>query len=854
MLLIVCILQVISAPIAVFAANEVQPEPPTLVVPSGAAAEIAAPPAAEASAASTAAAQGAGFLQNPGVSVPEQQNLVALIGRSEITVLENVGWQFVKSMDDARVIGDEFASQPGDTDLSRSISAGRSFSRESLAAAARTEQAKARTGQALGVLLPSVTVRANYGTETSAPSVEMYEDPNRGAIPKDTHDRTDVAWTVSQPLFDLPGYLDWRRRQVIEQASHESYRVSDGDAYLATTNAYLTLVSTRLHTDLTRDFEKQLADLLSYIEKRARGGAASVSDMARVRARSQETLSFRLEQEAAHEAAGIDFVRLTNLVPSRVRLPEFADIGADNLPDTFSAAIATAMQHNPEVAGLAAEIRAAEIDKKAAKSQFLPRLDAEYTDTYSRQAGGALDDSGNPESQRDKRGMLVFSWSPLNGGRDYQYYLERTSRYKELQYRLDDERRRVVQALSANYSTLAITVERIKSGYKELQSISMAVEAMSKRMLSGNQSLLDLLDVYDRFYQARSRLVDLHILEMYTMAQLVRLTTGTPWAVPADAEPVAQAEPAQRPVPRPAAAPTVELVAVPAPPPASVVASPAPLTPEPVASAPDTTSAVAAERVPPTLLAVSLAPAPPESIGIPADTPPPAATESVPPVPVVVPAVAAPRPVETAVTTPPIPVKSPPVVAPAAAVSRSAPTVDTSRAADDAYAPLWLDIIPQSGTALAAKSFDETAASAERGVATVVAVQAAPVVSEQTAGGRMTAAPTPAGIFTLGLLDTGDQTKLDQLVRDVEGKLGQPVKVQLFASEDALVKWFKRLEVVDLVVIPVGERGDLLAGDYALLQTLPASEASARREILVARRNLAEAQLQRLTQAFGTKP
>ncbi|MDO9080435.1 MAG: hypothetical protein Q7U44_06500, partial [Desulfuromonadales bacterium] len=99
---------------------------------------------------------------------------------------------------------------------------------------------------------------------------------------------------------------------------------------------------------------------------------------------------------------------------------------------------------------------------------------------------------------------------------------------QELLYRLDDQRRRVVQTLSANYATLATTSARIASGYQELNSISTAAEAMSKRMLSGNQSLLDLLDVYDRHYQVRSRLVNLHILEMNTVAQLIRLTRGVP--------------------------------------------------------------------------------------------------------------------------------------------------------------------------------------------------------------------------------------------------------------------------------------------------------------------------------------
>jgi adhesin transport system outer membrane protein len=281
-----------------------------------------------------------------------------------------------------------------------------------------------------------------------------------------------------------------------------------------------------LQIDMTHDFEIQLADLLSYIEKRASAGAASISDMARVRARSQATLSSRLEQEAAHAAAGIEFVRLTNLVPRKVRLPELEDVGAPFLPESFDLAVSTAMKSNPEITSLAAELKAAEIENTAAKGRYYPRVDAEYTDSWELHAGGDTSSAG----QRDKRIMMVFNWSLFSGGSDYENHKERIARQRELLYRLDDQRRRVVQALSANYATLAITRDRIVSGYKELKSISVAADAMSQRMLSGNQSLLDLLDVYDRLYQVRSRLVSLHILEMSTVTQLVRLTTGTPGA------------------------------------------------------------------------------------------------------------------------------------------------------------------------------------------------------------------------------------------------------------------------------------------------------------------------------------
>jgi adhesin transport system outer membrane protein len=368
-----------------------------------------------------------------------------------------------------------------------------------------------------------VTVRVATGYETSQPSVQT--DPNTGQlVARDTHLRTDAALTARQPLFDLPSYLDWRRRKVVEQSRGESYRVSDGDAYISTVNAYLSLVSSRLQTEITRDFESQLNELLVYVEKRASAGAASVSDMARVRARSQATLSSRLEQESDHAAAGVEFIRLTNIVPQKVRLPSVEDVGASFLPKSFSVAVSTAMKSNPEIAALAAEMKAAKIDDASAKGRYLPRVDAEYTYSYALHAGGETSASG----QRDSRIMAVLNWNLFSGGSDYQSHLERAARHKELQYRLDDQVRRVVQALSAHYATLATTRERLTSGYQELNSISIAAEAMSKRMLSGNQSLLDLLDVRDRLYSVRSRLVSLHVLEMSTVAQLLRLTLGTP--------------------------------------------------------------------------------------------------------------------------------------------------------------------------------------------------------------------------------------------------------------------------------------------------------------------------------------
>lgn len=76
---------------------------------------------------------------------------------------------------------------------------------------------------------------------------------------------------------------------------------------------------------------------------------------------------------SAHTAAGVEFIRLTNLAPKVVRLPKILDeLGANTMPESVDQAIETAMSRNPDIASLISESEAAEIDKAAARASFSP--------------------------------------------------------------------------------------------------------------------------------------------------------------------------------------------------------------------------------------------------------------------------------------------------------------------------------------------------------------------------------------------------------------------------------------------------------------------------------------------------
>lgn len=436
--------------------------------------------------------------------IPGKTGLDALFGFSTLPVVSaasNTPWPDVKPVE---MIGFRDAAKNA-----------MDFSREIKAAESRVEQADSQASQAFGNLLPNMVGRYADGTERSSPASNFYPGTSTPKL-HDNHHRNDNSVTLKQPIVDLASFGDWQRRKRVVESKEASLLGTRGDEYVSLVQSYLGLVSAKLQAGLAREYEKQLNDFLEYIAQRATAGASSEADAQRVRARALTARASRMEQDAAQEAALVEFMRLTNVVPKALRLPRYEDLHVQ-FPDTIDKAIELGMEQNPEVLALKSDLEAAEWDKLAAKGRYLPRVDIELTDQKTTNAGGS--DIG---VQHDTRAMLVLSWNILSGGSDYHYNKERESRKEEARWKLDDQRRKLVQGLTAQYAQLDSARGRLASGYKELAAITGAARAMSERMLAGNTSLLDLLDVLERVYQTRSRLVTLHVQEISSAAQVGR--------------------------------------------------------------------------------------------------------------------------------------------------------------------------------------------------------------------------------------------------------------------------------------------------------------------------------------------
>lgn len=427
--------------------------------------------------------------------------------------------------------------QVGVVGLQDAVSATVSFSREIKAAEARVEQAESLVGQARGNLGPSLSYRRAMGRETSSPA--SVTDPVTGnAKVRDIHSRTDESLTLRQPLFDLGSYGEWQRRKNLLDARKMTLAGTRGDEYLAVVQVVASLGAARIGAELARQYEMQLTELLAYVSQRAIAGAATDADMQRVKARALTARAARVEQEALQESALVEYSRLTNTVPKELRLPRFRDLNV-SAPPTVAEALELAKTANPELASLRAEFEAADWDKVVGKARYGPRVDFELSDNKVTNAGGPVG------LQHDQRAMVVFSWNLLSGGTDYHFNRERVARQEEVRWRVDDQQRKLIQGLSAHYAQLDSSRARLAAGYKELSALTEASTAMSQRMLAGNTSLLDLLDVVERLYQVRVRLVNLHAQELTAGSQIGRIL-GQPSVPALPAETDAHARPAEK--------------------------------------------------------------------------------------------------------------------------------------------------------------------------------------------------------------------------------------------------------------------------------------------------------------------
>ncbi len=247
--------------------------------------------------------------------------------------------------------------------------------------------AKAQTSESLQSLLPTVTAQADSGAHQInlaalgfSASVFSKSGPlppglNPSTVPTIVKvNSTDAMVNYSQTLFSLATIDQYRAAKAYEQAAYFSKQSSRGLVVLTVGNAYLQALALGSQVDNAKallEADKVLLD--QTVAEHQAGTAANLDELrARVQFQTQQQavisaeVNFAKSKIALNREIGLPAeqeIQLTDTAP-------YADLATMNIDE----AKRIAYQSRQDYQGLQAQIRAAQLQRRAAKWERLPTL------------------------------------------------------------------------------------------------------------------------------------------------------------------------------------------------------------------------------------------------------------------------------------------------------------------------------------------------------------------------------------------------------------------------------------------------------------------------------------------------
>lgn len=375
------------------------------------------------------------------------------------------------------------------------------------ASANERSAADQRVNQALGRFFPTVDVKMGTGREyTSSPTTRAA----RGSI---TLDRGELGLSVNQILFD--GFNTYNR---LKQA--EAQARSTGAGLQETINkvtmdvveVYLENLKQERLLAIADERIDVLGQIVGKMEKSAATGMGTDVDANQSRSRLALAESERKATLRKLREAEARFVEVIGTPPNHL---SYLEIRQDVLPKSPEAALRVAMEHAPALQVSAADLDAADAEKKMSVSGLLPKinLDLELSDNANTY--------GTKSYTKSASAMVRLEYNLFRGGSDWSRLLETSKRVYKSQEELEQARRQITKEVSSAWHAVKSTSERLELIEKNLAAQERVVSAYRREEVLGTRSHLDALNVLNEVFTAKQSLAEEKIQWMLTTCKLL---------------------------------------------------------------------------------------------------------------------------------------------------------------------------------------------------------------------------------------------------------------------------------------------------------------------------------------------
>jgi outer membrane protein len=315
---------------------------------------------------------------------------------------------------------------------------------------------------------------------------------------------------VSYPLF-TGGRIRNQIRAADERvlAGRAVLRAVEGDIFTEAVGAYMDVIRDRSIVTLNQNQVRVLQTNLQASRDRFEVGDLTRTDVAQSEARLALAQSNLATAEGRLESSEENYRRVIGVLPEELTPPPVLP----PLPGTPDQAVEIALANNPDLASIAAQIRAAGRDVSIARSERLPTVSAVSGGNYTNFLGTAEEQAGAgpgvvlPQTRATGSVGVRASVPLYQGGLVGARVRQSQAIQSQLLERGVELERGVVAQTRAAFASYRASVEAIESNQIAVNANTLALEGTRAEQTVGTRNVLDVLNAEQELLNSQVALV-----------------------------------------------------------------------------------------------------------------------------------------------------------------------------------------------------------------------------------------------------------------------------------------------------------------------------------------------------------
>lgn len=344
-------------------------------------------------------------------------------------------------------------------------------------------------------------LQGDIGTEAN-----LFERSRSSSLFGSNGDRFDLAFPNSVALSAVqPLYTGG---QVENDTEAAETRITAQEAAFVAVEQQILLDAVTAYMDVRRDEQlvsvaennvRVLSEQLRAAEERFEVGEVTRTDVEQARARLAAARSRLAAERGALQASHEAYRQVVGQPAGKLAPPP----PLPELPGNSDAAVAIALQENPQIVAAQLEREATGSDVRSAMGALLPQVSLRGT-----LESVDSDITGNDSRRLESAAVGVFLTIPIwSGGGNYSRVREAQAFAERASSQITAEMRAAVQRVGVAWANLEVARASIKAGLLEVRAAQLAFEGVTEEAKVGARTTIDVLDAEQEVLNARADLI-----------------------------------------------------------------------------------------------------------------------------------------------------------------------------------------------------------------------------------------------------------------------------------------------------------------------------------------------------------